>query len=123
MSVETVTAATPSLTTSAGGTIVLGSGTGKLTDSVTISGGFNPTGTLTFTLLGPGNIVLDTETSPVNGNTTYNTPTGFVPTALGGSQWEVTYSGDSNNNPVSATSLSTTSSMLAVATKYLPTAE
>ena len=42
-------------------------------------GGFNPTGTITFTLTLNGTTV-DTETATVSGNGTYSTPTGFVPT-------------------------------------------
>ena len=52
--------------------------------------------------------MLDTETATVNGNGTYTTPNGFVPTAIGTYLWSATYSGDSNNNPVSAPGLSTT---------------
>ena len=48
-----------------------------------LTGGDNPTGTITFTLTGPGGNVLDTETTTVNGNGIYTTPTGFVPTAVG----------------------------------------
>jgi uncharacterized repeat protein (TIGR03803 family) len=104
---ENVVAA-PTLTTTAGNTVVLGSGD-KLTDSATLAGGITPTGTITFTLTGPGGNVVDTEMTPVNGNGTYPTPNGFVPTALGTYLWSANYSGDSNNNPVSAPGLATTS--------------
>jgi hypothetical protein len=44
---------------------------------------------------------VDTETVTVNGNGTYTTPTGFTlptnSTATGTYQWDVTYSGDTNN--------------------------
>ncbi len=45
----TVSPATPAVTTTPGGTVVLGSGD-KLTDTATLSGGYNPTGTITFVL-------------------------------------------------------------------------
>ncbi len=100
----------PNLTTTPGPTVTLGSGA-KLTDSATLSAGNNPTGTITFTLYAPGGTtVVDTEMAPVNaGNNTYTTPAGFVPTAAGTYQWVVNYSGDANNNPASAATLSTTS--------------
>jgi hypothetical protein len=100
---ETVTAASPMITTNAGGTVVIGSGA-RLTDSATLTGGFNPTGTITFTLTGPGGTTVDTETATVNGNGAYTTPTGFLPTAIGTYQWVASYSGDSNNHPVASRS-------------------
>ena len=91
----------PSITTVSGGTVVVGSGT-PLTDSATLSGGQGPTGTITFQLTGPGNTVVDTETVAVNGNGTYNTPTGYLPTAVGTYQWVASYSGDASNVTVSS---------------------
>src|SRR5581483_11918335 len=75
-----------------------------LTDTATLAGGSDPTGTITFTLFyngGPNPV--DTETvSVANGNGTYTTPTGFtLPTSgtvTGSYQWDATYSGDGNNN-------------------------
>ena len=100
--IETVSAATPSLTTTAGGTVVVGSGN-KLTDSATLSGGYDPTGTITFTLYAPGGTtVVNTETEAVNGDGTYATPSGYTPTQLGIYQWAVSYSGDSANNPANS---------------------
>src|SRR5262249_39870495 len=97
----TVNQASPSINTTAGGTIVIGSGA-KLADSATLSGGFNPTGRITFPLTGPGGTTVDTETVTVNGDGTYTTPNGFLPTAVGTYQWVAAYSGDTNNNPVSS---------------------
>ena len=99
---EVVSPASPTITTTAGPTVVVGSGA-KLTDSAALAGGFNPTGTITFTLTLNGTTV-DTETATVTGNGTYSTPTGFVPTATGTYQWVASYGGDSNNNPVASTS-------------------
>jgi hypothetical protein len=98
----TVSPASPMLTTTAGGTVVLGSGA-TLTDTATLSGGFSPTGSLTFTLHDSSNAVVDSETAAVHGNGTYSTPTGSVPSTAGTYQWEASYSGDGNNTPVSST--------------------
>jgi uncharacterized repeat protein (TIGR03803 family) len=105
---ETVTQATPTLTTTPGGTVSLGSGA-KLTDLANLSGGFNPTGTITFTLYAPDNVtIVDSETATVDGNGSYFTPTGYAPTAIGTYRWVVSYSGDDNNaliTPYSVTTL------------------
>ncbi len=83
-----------------------------LTDSATLSGGYNPSGTITFYLFAPGvtpngtdsnNVYSDTVT--ISGNGTYTTaagthPGGYVPTAAGTYQWVAVYSGDANNNGV-----------------------
>jgi hypothetical protein len=98
---EVVSAASPTITTTPGGTVVIGSGN-KLTDSATLSGGFNDTGSITFTLYSPSNAVVDTVTVAVSGNGTYSIPTGYTPTAAGTYEWAAAYSGDSNNNAVSS---------------------
>ena len=73
-----------------------------LKDSATLAGGFNPTGTITFTLYDPSNSVIDTEMVAVNGDGTYSTPTGAQATQAGTYQWVASYSGDPNNNPVAS---------------------
>jgi hypothetical protein len=82
--------------------VTLGTSNVVLKDTATLSGGVNPTGTITFTLYSPTNTLLDTETVTVNGNGNYTTPTGFTltPGAMTGTyQWDAVYtSGDSNNN-------------------------
>ena len=80
-----------------------------LTDTATLSGGFSPAGTITFTLFAPGVVLpVDTETVTVTGNGTYTTPTGYTlpttDTVAGVYQWIVSYSGDGNNNPVASVS-------------------
>src|SRR5208282_5770303 len=45
----------------------------SLADSATLSGGYNETGTITFTLTAPGGAVVQTQTVPVNGDGTYRT--------------------------------------------------
>jgi len=80
------------------GPIVLGSGV-RMNDSAILSGGVDPTGTITFALHDPMNIVVDTVTLTVNGDSAYITPIplGFLPFSPGIYEWDVTYSGDSNN--------------------------
>jgi hypothetical protein len=79
-----------------------------LTDTASLSDGFNPTGTITFTLYDSSNLkIVDTETIGVSGAGTYKTPTGYTlttgldPVVPGLYQWETTYSGDANNASVS----------------------
>ena len=74
---------------------------GPTTDTATINGAA-PTGTITFTVFGPGNLVcagppVFTSTKPVSGNGSY-TSNGFTPSLAGTYQWIATYSGDANNN-------------------------
>jgi uncharacterized repeat protein (TIGR01451 family) len=82
----------------------LGNGTVTLNDSALLSGGYHPTGTITFTLVYKGATV-DTETAAVSGDGSYSTPTGFTlpssGTVTGAYQWNATYNGDGNNNVVS----------------------
>jgi uncharacterized repeat protein (TIGR01451 family) len=98
---------TPTLTTTPNPTTVtLSTSSVTLKDSATLSGGSSPTGTITFTLFyNGGPTPVDTETVTVSGNATYTTPTGFTlpttGTVTGTYQWDASYSGDANNNPVS----------------------
>ena len=75
-------------------------------DTATLSGGLNPTGTITFNLYGPsdtpdcsGNPVF-TSTVNVNGNGDYGSGN-FTPTTAGSYYWTASYSGDVNNLPSS----------------------
>jgi len=72
-----------------------------LTDTATLTGGYYETGTITFTLYNPSNVLVDTETVTVCGNGSYTTPTAYTlptsGTAAGTYQWDAIYSGDSNN--------------------------
>jgi hypothetical protein len=97
----TVSAASPTLSTTAiPDTVTLGPTPVTLTDSATLADGFNPTGTITFTLF-HGSTQVDTETVAVTGDGTYTTPTGFTLPSSGSStgtyQWDAAYSGDANN--------------------------
>jgi hypothetical protein len=75
-----------------------------LQDTAALSGGYKPTGTITFTLYLGGTLV-NTETAHVSGDGSYTTPTGYVlPTTgivTGTYQWNAVYSGDANNGAVS----------------------
>ena len=80
-------------------------GSGALQDSATLTGGFNPTGTITFFLFSPGqvcsatpSVFAFTTTVTVNGNKTYGPVTGPIPNIVGTWQWLAVYSGDGNNN-------------------------
>ncbi len=96
---EVVSQSSPSISTVAGGPVT--AGWGCLTDTATLSGGYKPTGTITFTLTSPGGKVVDTETVCVTGDGTYSTPNGYVPTVAGTYTWSATYSGDVNNTVAS----------------------
>ena len=87
-------------TTPSPASVTLGARPTTLKDTAHLSNGSAPTGTLTFMLQQNGGTV-DTEFVTVNGNGPYTTPTGFTTSTAGTYQWNVTYSGDSNNNPVS----------------------
>lgn len=97
MAVPSVRADTLTTTPSQGRLAILGD---PLGDTANLSGGSNPTGTITFTLI-LGGTTVDTETVAVNGNGTYSTPTGFISTGTGTYQWDASYSGDLHNSPAS----------------------
>ncbi len=99
----TVTAASPTLTTSATTAADLG---GTISDTATLSGGDNPTGTITFDVFGPdpdgcGDPAF-TSTITVSDGTGNYTSDPFTPTATGTYIWQASYNGDANNNPTSA---------------------
>jgi Ice-binding-like/IPTL-CTERM motif len=74
-----------------------------ISDTKTLSGGANPTGTITFNLYGPNDAtcsgaVIFTSTVTVNGNGSYSS-TSFTPLAIGTYRWIANYGGDLNNAP------------------------
>lgn len=78
-----------------------------LTDTAHLSGGDDPTGTITFDLYGPDHpdctgASVFTSTSKVLGNGYYQSG-GFAPTQAGTYRWVVRYSGDANNQPAGPT--------------------
>src|SRR5262249_17816171 len=86
-------------------TVPLGTNSVTLTDTASLAGGVNPTGTITFTLVGPDGTTVDTETVAVNGDGTYSTPTGFTLPSRGAvpgpHQGNATHRGDGNNTAAS----------------------
>ena len=94
----TVTNASPSISTNAstkGGNVV---GSGSTCDSATLSGSFNGTGTITFTLTAPDNSSSTVGTVPVSGDATYDSPSCPLLTQVGTYTWSASYSGDDLNN-------------------------
>ena len=92
----------PTISTDASANITIG---GSVSDTATLAGGFNPTGTITFRLFGPNdatctNPSVFTTTKAVNGNGAY-TSAAFTPTLVGTYRWVASYDGDANNNGVS----------------------
>jgi hypothetical protein len=76
-------------------------------DSATLSGGFNPTGFITFSLYGPDDATCSTTpdftaATTVNGNGIYNSEP-FAPTEPGIYRLVAKYSGDANNHPAGPT--------------------
>src|SRR5262249_18773279 len=71
-----------------------------LSDSAFLSGGQSPTGSIVFTLTGPGGFSY-TQTDAVSGNGTYTASTTLptVGTVAGTYTWTAHYTGDANNNP------------------------
>jgi hypothetical protein len=77
-----------------------------LNDSATVTGGFNPTGTVTFNLFGPSDPTCSgtpayTQTVGLSGGSASTSP-GFVTNAAGTWNWTASYSGDANNSPATS---------------------
>jgi uncharacterized repeat protein (TIGR01451 family) len=75
----------------------------SIADKATVTGGFNPTGTVTFNLFNNPNgtgTPLFTDTEPLVGGMA--TSAGYIATATGTDYWVATYNGDSNNNAVTS---------------------
>jgi hypothetical protein len=117
----TTTTSAPATTTTAPATTTTTSGGGQTTPTLTglatllapfgspisdvanLSGGSNPTGTLTFNVYTDGECATPpvyTNTVPVAGNGQYSSGN-FVPTEDAAYIWRVSYSGDANNAAVS----------------------
>ena len=76
--------------------------TTSLSDTAHLTGGDDPTGTITFTLHGPGDsncsdIPVFTSTASAMGNGYYQSGT-FAPTRAGTYRWVANYSGDDSNH-------------------------
>lgn len=85
------------LVTSANQTVTVGA---NITDTATLSGGFNPTGTISFELYNNATCTgeaIFTDSKTVNGNGDYG-PVSYPTTAAGTYYWLASYSGDDNND-------------------------
>ncbi|HEX6153555.1 MAG TPA: hypothetical protein VFZ19_08550 [Solirubrobacterales bacterium] len=95
---STVAKATPSLTGSASDGVV---GT-AIHDAVTLSGGFSPTGEVTFSVYAPTDTTcttpLATTSSPITGGQA--TSPDYLPQEAGEFRWTASYLGDANNEAV-----------------------
>ena len=72
-------------------------GSAVMSDKVTVSGGDNPTGTVTFILTAPNGSNTTVGTVTINGDATYSSPN-FTATQVGTYTWHASYAGDSLNN-------------------------
>jgi hypothetical protein len=93
--------ASPAITTSPAAAGDGSAGSTTMTDTATVTGGHNPTGTVTFSLYGPGDSTCSaapvfTDTQNLAGGAV--TSASFAPAQAGTYQWTATYNGDSNNN-------------------------
>ncbi|MGH9124725.1 MAG: beta strand repeat-containing protein, partial [Acidimicrobiales bacterium] len=101
-----VQAPTAITTTPSATTVALGQ---PISDSATLTGSNNPTGTIEFDLFAPGQCgnrevgPVFTSTVQVDGNGTYESPTQFTPTEAGSFDWVAVYSGDTDNASAAST--------------------
>ena len=76
-------------------------------DTATVSGGFNPTGTVTFQLFPPSDSTcaappVFVSANPLSGSPLSATSGSFPTAAVGTYHWSATYSGDANNTTASS---------------------
>ena len=94
-----VNPASPTIVSTASPAITLSTTAPTLSDSAVLAGGYYETGSVVFTLTGPGGFTYS-QSDPLNGNRTYTAATA-LPTAgtvAGTYTWHVSYPGDGNNN-------------------------
>src|SRR5262249_13634869 len=102
---ETLTAlpAWPTITTKVSPSSITSAG--SATDTATLAGGSNPTGTITFAVFSQNatctGTPVFTSTVIVNGNGNYQSAP-FTTPSVGVYNWLASYSGDTNNNPYTA---------------------
>ena len=75
-----------------------------LSDTATLSGGYNPTGNVTFKLYAPSDASCSGTPAytVTDGTVPYSADPGFVSNAAGTWHWTADYAGDTNNNPASS---------------------
>ncbi|MDQ6726001.1 MAG: Ig-like domain repeat protein, partial [Actinomycetota bacterium] len=124
----TVTPAAPAISTQASGPVNVG---GTIRDVATITGGANPTGTVTFRLFNDATCTnqVDASTTPLDPVTRTATSGSFITPSAGTYRFVATYSGDANNSPVGPTGCDDPAERVTVAranptltTNALPTA-
>ena len=76
----------------------------SIADSVTLTGGFSPSGEVTFSVYGPGDsgctgLPLETTSAPIQ--STHATSPGFLAQQAGEFHWTAEYPGDANNEAAS----------------------
>ena len=104
--VVTVGPASPAITTSVPQSRITFGQTSN--DTATLSGGFSPTGSITFTVYyndsacKAGSLVFTSSAVTVNGNGQYTSTPAFKPAKTGTYYWVAAYSGDSNNEAITA---------------------
>jgi hypothetical protein len=93
---QTVTPALPQVSNhpAPGTTVTVGT---VVSDSATLSGGFNPTGFLSVALKNPSGTAVAISGTTVAGNGTYAGPSGIMVTSVGTWTWAASYTGDGNN--------------------------
>ena len=100
---DTVNKLSPTVVTHASASVTVG---GSISDTATLAGGFNPTGSITFKLYGPNDTncatVIATSTKTVTGNNDYVSDP-FTTAAAGTYRWIANYSGDGYNNATANT--------------------
>ncbi len=125
----TVTKAAPTVSATGPGTGTAGTAitAANISSGFAASSGSNATGTITFTVFGPGaepttctsgGTAVGTGTT-VSGNNTYHPTSGYTPGAAGDYWWSASYGGDTNNN--AATSACGTGMSETVVAKAAPT--
>jgi hypothetical protein len=93
-------------------------GTTAISDTASLTGGNDPTGTITFRLYGPDDA--DCLSAPVFSSSATVIGSGYyqsgshVPTAIGTYRWRVNYSGDQNNRAAGPTGCGDTSETVTV---------
>src|SRR5262249_14049637 len=116
-----VTKASPGLTTTPSGSVAVG---GNINDVAHLTGGFSPTGTITYNLYGPTDATCSASaifstTTPVNGNNDY-TSSNYTTAAAGTYHWRGSHRGDRNNKPPAPADPARQGRLLAPATPRQP---
>src|SRR5439155_1606399 len=93
----TTVKASPAISTQAGETAGGVARTTVVRDTATVTGGYGPTGTITFTLTAPDGSTSAVGTVTVRGAGTYSSPT-VLATQVGTYTWHATYNGNGLNN-------------------------